>query len=139
MTADRVLLWLLRFNAAVLLLALPTALLPFAWMDGLHRDLLGEPLPDRPVTRYMARSLSLLYTSFGIVTLYVTLDWPRLRHTVPLIAWLHVGFGGAMMLVGMEAGLPWWWVGGEGPPLVAMGFLLIWLDRRARRGGPGDR
>lgn len=68
MTAERVLFWLLRLNAGVLLLALPCALLPFAWMDAVHRDALGlGPLPDLPITRYMARSLSLEFAISSIM------------------------------------------------------------------------
>ena len=69
MTADRVLFWLLRVNAGVLLLALPCALLPFAWMDAVHREALGlDSLPDSPITRYLARSLSLVYAMRGACT-----------------------------------------------------------------------
>lgn len=139
MTADRALLWLLRLNAAILLCAFPCALLPFEWMDRIHRGLLGEPLPDLSITRYMTRSLSLLYGSFGACTLYVTLHWPRYRPAVPFIAWLHVAFGSAMFLVDLEAGMPWWWAAGEGPPLVAMGFLMLWVARRASWGEASAR
>ena len=134
MTAERALFWVLRFNAGVLLLALPCALLPFAWMDAVHRDALGlGPLPDLPVTRYMARSLSLVYAGHGAALLFVTLDWDRYRPAVPFVAWLHVAFGAAMLLVDLDAGMPWWWAAGEGPPLVALGFLILALYRRARR------
>ena len=131
MTADRALLWLLRLNAAVLLCALPCLLLPFATMDTVHRELLGEPFPDLPITRYMARSLSLLYASFGLCTLFVTLDWQRYRAAVPFIAWLHIAFGAAMFLIDLDAGLPGWWAAAEGPPLVGMGIVMVWLSRRA--------
>jgi hypothetical protein len=133
MTADRLLLWLVRLNAAVLLCALPCALLPFAWMDAVHRDWLGlGPLPDAAITRYMARSLSLVYAGHGFVALAVALDWPRYRTLAPLLAWLHVGFGAAMVAIDLEAGLPWWWVAGEGPSLVALGILMLALYRRAK-------
>lgn len=137
MTADRLLLWLVRLNAAVLLCALPCALLPFSWMDAVHRDWLGlGPLPDAPITRYMARSLSLVYAGHGFVALAVTLDWARYRPLVPLLAWLHVGFGLAMVAIDLDAGLPWWWVAGEGPPLAIFGILMLALYRRAARAGP---
>jgi hypothetical protein len=138
MTADRALLWVMRLNAAVLLCAAPCVLLPFATMDSVHRTLLGESLPDRPITRYMARSLSLLYASYGLITLFVTLDWRHYRRAVPFIAWLHIVFASAMVVVDLEAGMPWWWVAGEGPPLIGMGILMLWLYRRASRSGPGD-
>jgi hypothetical protein len=130
MTADRVLWWLLRINAYVLLLAAPCALLPFAWMDAVHREALGlGDLADAAITKYMARSLSLVYAGHGVVLLFVTLHWERLRFATPLVAWLHVGFGAAMVAVDLDAGLPTWWVAGEGPPLVVLGFAMLWLYR----------
>ena len=132
MTADRLLLLLLRLNAAVLLLAAPCALLPFAWMDAVHRDALGlGSLADLPITRYMARSLSLVYAMHGAVVLFVTLQWPRLRFAVPYLAGLHVVFGCAMLAVDLDAGLPWWWVAGEGPSLVAFALVVLAVYRRA--------
>jgi hypothetical protein len=63
MTAERFLFLLVRLNAAVLLLAAPCALLPFAWMDAVHREALGlGSLSDVPITRYIARSLSTVFT-----------------------------------------------------------------------------
>ena len=87
MTAERFLLWLLRLNAAVLLLAAPCALLPFTSMAWVHREVLGlGPLPDMPIIRYMGRSLSILYATYGLITLYITISWPRYREVVPLVA-----------------------------------------------------
>jgi hypothetical protein len=138
MTADRALLWLMRLNAAVLLCAFPCALLPFGAMEAIHRALLGPSLPDLPITRYMARSLSLLYGSYGLITLFVTLDWPHYRRAVPFIAWLHIAFASAMVVVDGEAGMPWWWIAFEGPPLIGMGILMLWLHGRASRPGASD-
>ena len=140
MTADRLLLFLLRADAAVVLCAAPCALLPFAWMDAVHRDWLGlGPLHDSPVTRSMARSLSLVYAMHGAVVLAVTLDWKRYRPLVPVLAWLHVGLGCGLLAVDLDAGVPWWWAAGEGPSLVLYGTALLVLYRRARRAGPGVR
>src|SRR5262245_47760000 len=126
MTAERFLIWLLRFNAGILLLAAPCALLPFAWMDTVHREALGlGSLSDAPITRYMARSLSLVYAMHGTIVLYVTLHWERLRFAVPFLAYLHVVFGFAMLAIDLDAGLPTWWVVGEGPSLVVLGLVLV--------------
>ena len=128
MTAERFLLWLLRLNAAVLLLAAPCALLPFTSMAWVHREVLGlGPLPDMPIIRYMGRSLSILYATYGLITLYITISWPRYREVVPLVAWLHVAFGAAMLAVDRDAGMPWWWVAAEGPPLAIMGLVMLAL------------
>jgi hypothetical protein len=136
-TADRALFFLLRFNAILTLLAAPCALLPFAWMDTVHRDWLGlGPLPDALITRYMARSLSLAYALHGTIVLFLTLDWERYRPIAPVLGWLHISFGCAMLAVDLDTGLPWWWVVGEGPFLVADGVLILLLYRRASCDAP---
>ncbi|HSQ58684.1 MAG TPA: hypothetical protein VLM40_23385, partial [Gemmata sp.] len=125
MTAERLLFLLMRLNAAILLFAAPCALLPFAWMDAVHREAVGlGSLPEIPITKYMARSLSLVYATHGLVVLFVTLNWERLRFTVPFFAWLHVVFGAAMFAVDLDARMPWWWTVAEGPSLVAFGLVV---------------
>jgi hypothetical protein len=132
MTAERLLFRLLQFNAGILLLALPCALLPFAWMDSIHREALGlGSLPDVPLTKYMARSLSLVYGMHGVVLLTVVLNWERCRPLVPLLAWMHVAFGFMMLAVDLDAGLPWWWCVSEGPGLIGYGLLVLAVCRRA--------
>jgi hypothetical protein len=133
-TADRVLLFLLRFSAAVLLLAAPCALLPFAWMNQVHRDWLGlGELPDAVITRYMARSLALVYAMHGVMVLFVTCDWERYRPFVPLLGCLNVALGWGLLAVDLDAGVPWWWAASEGPSLAAFGIVLLILYRRASR------
>jgi hypothetical protein len=134
MTADRILLFMLRANAAVLLLAAPCALLPFEWMDTVHREWLGlGSLSDAPITRYLTRSLSLVYALHGALLLAITLDWGRHRPLVPVIAWLHISFGCAMLAVDLSAGVPWWWGASEGPSLAVYGIAVLVLYRRASR------
>jgi hypothetical protein len=138
MNSDRVLFFMLRVNAAVLLLAAPCALLPFSWMDTVHRDWLGlGPLPDAAITRYLTRSLSLVYAMHGVVVLAVTRDWRRYRPFVPVLAWLHISFGCAMLVVDFAARLPWWWTASEGPSLTAYGIAVLLVYRRASRNEPG--
>ena len=134
MTADRFLWWLMRLDACVVLCAVPCAFLPFAWMDAVHRDWLGlGPLPDAPIVRYMARSLSLVYALHGAVVLTVTLDWMRLRPIVPVLACLHAALGVGLLVADLDAGVPWWWAVGEGPGLIAFGLVKLFLYRRANR------
>lgn len=134
MTADRLLWWLMRLDACVVLCAVPCAFLPFAWMDAVHRDWLGlGPLPDSPVVRYMTGSLSLVYALHGAVVLTVTLNWVRYRPLVPTLAGLHIALGVGLLAVDLRAGLPLWWALGEGPGLVAFGCVKLYLYRRANR------
>jgi hypothetical protein len=135
-TADRFLLLLLRANAAILLCALPCALLPFEWMDAAHRWLGLGPLPDAPISRYLARSLSLVYGMHGAVVLGVTLRWPRYKPAVPFLVLLHVALGAALLAVDLTSGVPWWWALTEGPGLVAYGLFVLFVFRRASSAPP---
>lgn len=137
MTADYLLLWIIRFNAAILLCAAPCALLPFAWMDTVHGWLGLGPLPDAVITRYLTRSLSLVYAMHGAVLLFVTLDWARYRPLVPVLAWLHVALGGTILLVDLDAGVPWWWAASEGPGLIGYAAFVLLVYQRASRTAPG--
>lgn len=133
MTADRFLLWLIRLNAAIVLCAALCALLPFEWMDRVHGWLGLGPLPDAPITRYLTRSLSLVYALHGAILLTVTLDWARYRPLVPVLAGLHAALGAGLILVDLAAGVPWWWTASEGPGLVGYAALVLVVYRRARR------
>lgn len=134
MTAEPLLHRLMQLNAGILLLALPCALLPFAWMDAVHRDALGlGSLPDAPITKYMARSLSLVYALHGAVILAVTLNWDRYRPAVPVLAALHIALGCAMLAVDLDAGMPWYWTAAEGPGLIGFAIVVLAVNRRAKR------
>ncbi len=132
MTADRLLKLLMRIDAIVVLFAIPCAMMPFSWMDTVHRDWLGlGSLNDSPITRYMARSLSLVYAMHGVIVLAITLDWARYRSLVPLFAWLHMSLGVGLFLTDLDAKLPLWITYAEGPGLAAFGALKLFLYRRA--------
>lgn len=137
MTADRLLFLLVRLDAVILLCAAPCSLLPFAWMETVHRDWLGlGSLPDAIITRYMTRSLALVYSMHGGVILAVTLNWQRYRSFVPVLAWLHIVFGCAMLAVDLDAGVPWWWAAGEGPSIAIYAIIVLLVYRRASRSEP---
>ncbi len=126
--AERALVLVLRTSAAVLLTALVPAAMPWAWMDAIHRWLgLGE-LPDRPVVEYLCRSASALYAYHGAVLLYVSFDLQRFLPVLKCLLWLGVAFGASMIVIDAAAGLPTWWVLGEGPGIVVLcgtGLLLV--------------
>ncbi len=134
MTAERLLAWLLRLGAALTLPAFATALLPAATMAAVHRGLgLGE-LAVGPVVDYMARSLSLLYGFHGALLLVVSFDVRRLAPVIVYLGAMNVVLGAALLAVDLHAGLPWWWVAAEGPPVMGTGVLFLALVRAASRG-----
>ena len=134
MTADRLLWWLMRLDACVVLCAIPCAALPFEWMNAVHRDWLGlGELPDAPITRYLARSLSLVYALHGALVFTVTARWREYRSLVPVLAYLHMALGAGLLAADLDARMPWWWTAGEGPGLFAFGVVKLFLYRRASR------
>ena len=92
---------------------------------------LGD-LANVPITRYMARSLSLVYGMHGVLLWAVTRTWERYRDAVPFLARLHIALGAALFAVDLDAGLPWWWVASEGPGLIGYGLIVLAVNRRAR-------
>ena len=52
---ERILVWLLRLGGAVMLTALVSVVMPFDWMNVIHRQAgLGE-LPHVPIVGYLGR------------------------------------------------------------------------------------
>jgi hypothetical protein len=139
-TADRLLLILTRIDAAVVLCAYPCALLPFAWMDFVHREWLGlGPLPDAAITRYLSRSLSLVYATHAVLMMAITFDWERYRPLIRVAATAHIILGVGLFLTDLDAGMPWYWTVFEGPGVAALGLFQLFLYRRASRGDAGVR
>ena len=68
---ERILVWLLRLGGAVMLTALGAVVMPFDWMNSIHRQVgLGE-LPHVPIVGYLTRSISALYTLHGALLVFM--------------------------------------------------------------------
>lgn len=135
MTAQRALVLLLRFMGCVLLLAFPAVLLPESWMASTHAWLgLGE-FPASMLTDYLTRSIAALYGFHGVLVLIVSRDVVRYRPIVTFLGVMGIAFGAIILAIDLNAGMPWWWIAGEGPPLAAMGLLVLLLNQAAVRKG----
>ena len=133
-TADVLLKWLLRLIGGIELCAVPFILIPVAWMDAVHDRVLGlGPLPHGPIVEYMARSLSIMYAIHGAVVFRVSFDVERFRPLIAFLGGLHVFIGLAVLGTDLSAGLPWWWVVGEGPGIAVSGGLVLVLARAGGR------
>ena len=131
-SADRLLQWLLRFVGGIELCAIPFILVPMSWMAEVHASLLGlGPMPQAPIVEYMARTLSLLYAVHGAVVFRVSFDLVRFRPFVGFLGALHTAVGLCIIGIDLAAGLPWWWVLGEGPGIAVGGVLVLLLNRMA--------
>jgi hypothetical protein len=63
----------------------------------------------------------------------VSFDVARFRPLIPFLGWLHVGLGAVVLLTDLAAGLPWWWVAGEGPGIAMGGLAVLVVDRQTPR------
>lgn len=129
--AERLLALVLRVFSVPLLCALPCALLPFAWMDVVHRELGLGALPPDPIVHYLARSCSLLYAMHGALLLFASFDVRRYLPLIRFVAALGIAFGVGMVWVDHAAGLPAHWQWMEGAVIIAESGVLLWLVRRA--------
>ena len=114
-----------------LLVAAAAVFLPVETMAQWHRWLgLGE-FPDAPITRYLARSTSLLYAVHGALMLYVSFDLKRYWPLVAVFGWLHVVIGLTMLGIDLTSSMPLYWIAGEGLPIAAVGALMVFLWRKS--------
>ena len=115
-----------------LLVAAVAVFLPVETMAQWHRWLgLGE-FPDAPITRYLARSTSLLYAVHGALMLYVSFDLKRYWPLVVVFGWLHVVIGLTMLGIDLSSPMPLYWTAGEGLPIAAVGMLIVYLWRKSK-------
>ncbi|MBN9120306.1 MAG: hypothetical protein J0I06_14305 [Planctomycetes bacterium] len=128
---DVALKWLLRLIGGVELFAIPFLLFPFSWMNDVHDRVLGlGALPNAPIVEYMARNLSALYAIHGAVVFRLSFDVERFRPLVGFLGRLHIALGAVAVATDLAAGLPLWWVVGEGPGIAAGGAAVLFLARR---------
>ena len=134
--AERALVILLRVSGLVLLTALFTAVMPFTWMDEIHRRLgLGE-LPNMPIMGYLTRSLSAMYALHGALVFFVSLDVRRYLPVVKCVFVLGILFGLGMLVLDQAVGMPRRWAYCEGPSIIILGGILLWLTSRVPQALP---
>jgi hypothetical protein len=130
MTALQLLLRLAGVFACTAFLAI---FLPADWMASTHQWLgLGE-FPRSPLVDYLTRSVAALYGFHGALLLLISRDPVRYRTIVQFVAVMNMVFGAIMALIDWHAGLPWWWTLGEGPPIIAFGAVIAFLNRSVTR------
>ena len=132
-TPEKALVFILRFVAILQLLAIPAVVMPFDWMSVIHSTIgLGE-LPNAPIVSYLARSTSMFYAIHGAVTLYITFD---IKRYLPLLRIWAIGIlvmGTLLLIIDVAIGMPPWWTVGEGPFVIAYGYVVLWLRGKLER------
>jgi hypothetical protein len=127
--AHAILVFLLRLGGTMTVLAFPTMLLPPDWMAATHRWLGMGDLPDAPVVNYLARSVSAFYGFHGVLLFLISTDPVRYRPFVVYVGWMNVTLGAMLLLIDLHAGMPGWWTAFEGPGVVVLGVVILYLSR----------
>lgn len=102
-------------------------------MVSVHRSLGMGDFPVQPITVYLAKSAAMLYAVHGAVLLFVAINFNQYKHLVPFLGWLHVAMGAGLIYIDTASGMPSWWLASEGPPVIALGLIFVWLYRKAMR------
>ena len=121
---------LLRIGGVLTGSAFLMMFLPFETMAAIHRRLGLGDLPQLPVIDYLARSVAAFYGFHGVLLFVVSSDPVRFRPLVTYLAAFNIIFGLMLIAIDVHAGLPAWWTGFEGPPVVVLGIVLAILNRR---------
>jgi hypothetical protein len=130
---ETILVLVLRISGIILMTALVPAVMPFAWMQEIHRWIGMGELPNEPIVGYLARSLSLMYAMHGALIFFVSLDIQRLLPVARFLAILGLAFGVAMIFLDLAVGMPAYWVLGEGPFIIPLSAVILWLSYRVTK------
>lgn len=132
MKPERTLAQVLSLVAVFELLAIPTILLPFSWMDYVHQFLGLGKLPEAPIVIYLARSVSILYGFHGVVTLCLSRDVIRYMPLIGIFAVCAIVMGCTLLVIDLVLGLPLWWAISEGAFAIVFGAVVWWLRGQVR-------
>jgi len=127
--ATTILTWLLRLAGVMLSLALVAVFLPRGMVVSTNAWLALAPLPNLPLTFYLARSTSLLYAAHGAILLLASTDLVRYRPLIALLGASNLVIGSALLGIDVTSGMPWWWTLAEGPSVIASGVAILVLIR----------
>ncbi len=131
-TRRRQLVWFLRVFGGLDVMALLAVVMPFSVMNGMHHSIgLGE-MPGAPLMGYLARSASMLYAFLGGLILYMSFDVERYRPLLDMTGRIVVVCGVLLIGIDVVERLPVWWICLEGPTVLGLGTVMLWLLRRSR-------
>jgi len=130
--SEKALVLILRCSGILLLAALIPVVMPFSWMQIIHRWMGMGELPTEPIVGYLTRSLSLLYAIHGALILYVSTNILRFLPVVKCLAILGVAFGVIMIFLDIATGMPSFWTLCEGPFLIPLSIAIFWLASKIR-------
>jgi len=127
---ERFLRLFLRIIGTTALFALVAVVMPYSWMNAIHKWLGLGTLPTEPIVGYLARSTSAFYALFGGLMWVVSFDLHRHRIVLCYLGVAIIIFGAALIIIDLLAAMPLWWTLCEGPPNSAFGVVIYVLAHR---------
>jgi len=136
-TDHRALIILLRVFGVMGCTAIVASVMPTTWIAATHKWLGLGDFPDRPITQYLARSLSAFYAMFGVLAMVVSTDVRRYAPIIHFFAYSTLAFGVLMVGIDLVAGMPTDWTLFEGPMTLILGVVILLLARRVDQSDGG--
>ncbi len=129
---DRLLTWLIRLNAAVLLLALVPMVFPTDVMADMHERFGLGTFPRDRLTEYLTRSAAACYALHGGVVLMLASDVRKYRQLIDRMYLLHLAFALTILGIDLFAGMPLWWTVAEGGTIASVAVVVLRVNQRAK-------
>ncbi len=126
--SEKLLVWLLRLHGAAAVGAIFAVFMPAAMIAEGHEALGLGALELTPVVVYLARMVSVFYVILGALHIFASINMRDRMPLVGFLGWAVLAAGMATTGITVTAGLPMWWVMGEGVGTVAAGvaILILW-------------
>jgi hypothetical protein len=121
---------LLRVFGATCVLAVLPFIMPRSWMGFTHEWLGMGTLPEKPVVEYLARSTSALCAFYGGLLFVLATDVHRYAPAITYQAIAMMLLSGAGAILGLRAGMPAWWMVGDGMGCWVFCGAMLWLQKR---------
>ena len=121
---------LLRIIGTAGLFAVVAVVMPYSWMNAIHKWLGMGELPAEPIVGYLARSTSAFYTLLGGLFWVVSFDLHRHRLVLCYLGIVVVIFGAVLFVVDLLEGMPLHWSLTEGPFNLIFGVVIFVLSYR---------
>lgn len=125
--------WILRLIGVSVCFAFFPIFFPLHWMEWIHSAIGLREMPRQPIFEYLTRSLSAMYFAHGCLVMFISSDVARYLPLAKAVAILNIFLGGVLLCVDLRAPMPWYWTACEGPPIVAVGGVLLFCCSRIER------
>ena len=129
---DRLLTWLIRLNAVVLVLAVLPVFFPTDVIADMHERFGLGAFPRDRLTEYLNRSAAAGYALHGGVILLLAGDVRRYRQLIDRVYLMHLAFALTILGIDLFAGMPVWWTVAEGGTIASVALIVLFVNQRAK-------